>query len=566
MPYLAFAVYDTTLITPFEHSKGLKTATVEECFAYYQLLAQKFPQVVQLVQPQGQPFPLVLVKGKLPEEDRLVIMINNAIHPGEPDGVDASMMLVRDICTGKITLHPQMELRIIPFYNVAGGLRRGKYSRVNQDGPIECGFRANGQNLDLNRDLMKGDAMETRWFKEVFLYNGVSPDLFIETHVSNGADYQHTLTVLSTQHNQLSGVLGVYQHDSLMPAVYNMLRERKIEACPYVNHFSTTPDSGWVEFFDLPRFSSGYASLNNCMAILAETHMLKPFKQRVENTCTFLEVMLTFCGQHKKEIKDVRIKQWYWLLTTTLKLPLDWEIDSSQYSLIHFKGYHAAHKPSSVSDSPRLYYDRNKPYERIVKFYDTYKPTLEVSVPKMYLVPLGYIRVIEQLRQNGMFPSGLKESVFPTDTFITVTVYHIDSFKTVNWPYEGHYFHYHTVVSRKQKRVFISGGTYVMMDAQNPVVKKFLVNVFEPSAPDSYFNWNFFDGILQQKEGYSDYVFEDIAAELLKKDTVLCNEFETLKEKDVTFAANPKAQLDWIYKHSVYYEGTVNEYPVYLIY
>ena len=554
-----------SLTTPFEKSKGMQTATVAQCFDYYKLLAAYFPEQVTLVQPSGQPFPMILVKKRQKQEDGFVIMINNGIHPGEPDGVDATMMLVRDICLGKIPLHPEIELRIIPFYNVSGGLRRGKHSRANQNGPEEYGFRGNGQNLDLNRDLIKGDAIETRWFKEVFWYNKIPADLFLETHVSNGADYQHTLTILATQHNQLGNELGAYQHDSLIPGVYKLLRARNIEACPYVNHFSSTPDSGWTAFFDSPRFSSGYASINHCMAVLSETHMLKPFKQRVEQTQAFLEVILDYCYLHKREMRQTILKQLSSEMILTQPVGVMWEPDSFVFAKVPFNGYEAAKRPSAVSGAPRIYYDKGRPYTREVKYYDCYKPVLAIHAPRMYLVPLAYSRLVEELQRNRMMPDSLQSLIINHDTLIEVQVYRIDSFKTVTKPYEGHYLHYQTVVSSEVKKVLISGGTYVMVNAQNPLCKKFLVNALEPSAPDSYFNWNFFDGILQQKEGYSDYVFEDIAAEILKKQPALREEFLEKKNKDAAFAANPQAQLDWVYKHSVYYEGTVNLYPVYRV-
>jgi len=554
-----------SLITPFEKSKGMQTATVAQCFDYYKLLAAYFPELVKLIQPQGQPFPMVLVKKKPKQEDGIVIMINNGIHPGEPDGVDATMMLVRDICLGKIPLHPEIELRIIPFYNVSGGLRRSKYSRANQNGPEEYGFRGNGQNLDLNRDLIKADGLETRWFKEVFWYHGIQPDLFIETHVSNGADYQHTLTILPTQHNQLGGDLGLYQHDSLMPGLFKLLQVRNIDACPYVNHFSTTPDSGWVEFFDSPRFSSGYASVNNCMAVLSETHMLKPFKQRVEHTEIFLEVMLEYCSQHKKEIRQVSLKHLFNYMISAEPTGVMWEIDTTNFNLIPFKGYEAAYRSSAVSGMSRLYYNRDKPYSRKVKFYNNYKPVLAIKAPRRYLVPLAYTNLIEELQRNRVLPDSFRSMIIERDTLMTVQVYRIDSFKTVTKPYEGHYLHYYTVVSCETRNVFIPGGTYAVINAEDPVHGKFLLNTLEPSAPDSYFNWNFFDGILQQKEGYSDYVFEDVAADILKKQPALREEFLEKKKNDAAFAASPQAQLDWVYKHSVYYEGTVNLYPVFRI-
>ena len=58
------------------------------------------------------------------KQRKAVILINNGIHPGEPDGIDASMMLVRDIVTNKIKLPDNVALGFIPVYNIGGSLNR----------------------------------------------------------------------------------------------------------------------------------------------------------------------------------------------------------------------------------------------------------------------------------------------------------------------------------------------------------------------------------------------------------------------------------------------------------
>ena len=93
---------------------------------------------------------------------------------------------------------------------------------------------------------------------------------------------------------------------------------------------------------------------------------------------------------------------------------------------------------------------------------------------------------------------------------------------------------------------------------------RFILEMLEPEGPDSYFNWNFFDAVLQQKEHYSSYVFEDRAAALLEKDSDLKAGFELMKQsKD---SITPKEQLNWIYKHSPHYEKEHNRLPVFKVY
>ena len=172
----------------------------------------------------GYPYQLVLYSNDGtadPEQwhakGKLVILIINGIHPGEPDGIDASMMLIRDLVDGKIRIPDQIALAVIPVYNIGGALNRNSFSRVNRDGPAAYGFRGNAQNLDLNRDFTKCDSKDARSFTEIFHW--LSPEVQLDNHVSDGADYQYTMTLISTQWNKLGGALGKFAHEQFDPAL-----------------------------------------------------------------------------------------------------------------------------------------------------------------------------------------------------------------------------------------------------------------------------------------------------------------------------------------------------------
>ena len=165
----------------------------------------------------GFPLNLVLVSNNgdynfdnIHKNNKRVILINNGIHPGEPDGIDASMLLARDIVTNQYKIPDNIVLAIIPVYNIGGCLNRSVNYRIDQDGPLEKGFRGNSANLDLNRDFIKCDSKEARSFTEIF--HMADPDVFIDNHVSDGADYQHVMTLLSSQHNKLGGVMGEFMN------------------------------------------------------------------------------------------------------------------------------------------------------------------------------------------------------------------------------------------------------------------------------------------------------------------------------------------------------------------
>ncbi|MEN9522670.1 MAG: hypothetical protein RL065_1047 [Bacteroidota bacterium] len=548
-------------ITTFEKSHGTQTATLDEAYTFYRQLEKQFPDKIKTDSKFNALPDLGVMQVELnyaEYENGVTILINNAIHPGEPDGVDASMLLAHDYCTGKLKLPKNVRVIIIPVFNVVGCLNRNKFSRANQDGPEEYGFRANGQNLDLNRDFIKCDAHETQGLRTLLLKENV--DIFIDNHVSDGADYQHIITLLVSQHNKLEKPLDEFVTNKMIPELYTSMKKDKYDLIPYVNHFSETPEVGWQEFYDSPRFASGFAALFNIIPLVVETHMLKPYKQRVEATYVFLKNAIEYASTHSAEIKSTRKKSEESVMNRS-KFYLNWQCDTSKFVMINFKGYAAKHKTSEVSGLPRLYYDRNEPFEKQVKFYNQYKPIDSVETPIAYIIPRGWYSIIEKTFVLGYFKDITNETL-KRDTIIEVETYQLENFNTVKIAYEEHYMHSNTKVSKSKKQIQFHAGDYIIKPNAN-FLKRILVETLEPTAPDSYFNWNFFDAILQQKEGYSDYVFEDVAAEILKNDVALKNQLEEKKKADEIFAKSASQQLDWVYKHSKYYEGKVNQYPVY---
>lgn len=510
----------------------------------------------------GYPLHLVVVANNgdynfdnIRKNNKRVILINNGIHPGEPDGIDASMLLARDIVANKLNLPDNIILAIIPVYNIGGCLNRSSNYRVDQNGPEEFGFRGNSQNLDLNRDFIKSDSKEARAFAEIF--HLTDPDVFLDNHVSNGADYQHVMTLICTQHNKLGGVMGEFMNKTFEPALYASMKEKKLDLIPYVNSFGDSPDNGWPEFMEGPRYSSGYAALWHTFSFIAETHMLKPYDQRVKATYELMYSIIDFTFKNNSAIKQLR-DQTKKTVKAQTDFPLSWSLDRSQSSKRIYKGFEATRKPSEVSGLPRLFYDRSKPYEKEIPFYNFYKPNVSAQKPLAYIIPQGWWKVIELLKINKVQMTQLKK-----DSTIEVEVSRIDEYKSAPRQFEMHHLNSDVKTSTTLQKVnFRKGDYYIPM---NQVANRFLIETLEPTAPDSYFTWNFFDGILGQKEGYSGYIFEDIAADYLKSNMELRNKLEQRRASDTTFAKNGRAQLNFVYENSPWFETNYLRYPVYRV-
>ncbi len=550
--------------TVFEKSNGTSTATYQETILFYKKLAAHYPEIaIDSIGETDSGFPLHLVTlnpdktfdFEILRKNKVILLINNGIHPGEPDGIDATMLLFRDMVQKKIRLPKHVVLATIPVYNIGGSLNRNTSSRVNQNGPSEYGFRGNARNYDLNRDFIKSDSKNAKSFAQIF--HRTKPDVFIDNHVSNGADYQYTLTHLFTQHNKLGGELGDYLHRHFMPTLEQKLSDKQWDITPYVNVFNKVPENGFSQFMDWPRYSTGYTTLWNTIGMMVETHMLKPYKQRVEGTYVLMETMIHLMEKEFDTIKQLRQKQWQ-NLKNAKTYPVDWKIDTSKSSTLKFKGYEGTLETSDITGMDRLKYHRNKPFVKDVKYQDFMVQTAEVNIPEAYIIPKGWWNVIDLLRLNQV-----EMRTFEKDTSIQVESYRIDTFNTRKEPFEGHYQHYNTKIVARTKMQPFKKGDYYIPTNQNAI--RYLLETLEPQAPDSFFNWNFFDAILQQKEGFSPYVWEDLAYDYLNKNESLKQNFEKKKKSDPDFAGNWYAQLDWIYKQSPFYETEHLQYPVYRV-
>lgn len=486
-------------------------------------------------------------------EDNLVLFVNNAIHPGEPCGVDASMLLARDLAADQKRLQQLkgITIVIIPFYNIGGALNRNSHSRANQNGPLFYGFRGNAKNLDLNRDFIKTDSKNAQSFNQ--LYNMWNPHVFIDNHTSNGADYQYTLTLIATQKDKLSGPLANLMSSDMLPYLYQEMAETDLEMTPYVNS-NGPPDTGIYGFNETARYSTGYSTLHHAIGFMPETHMLKPYKDRVQGVYNFMSSMLTYCINNRGQIIEAKKKS---IAEYAAKdsVEINWVLDKDQKETLMFKGYEAKYKPSEISGMKRLYYDRNAPYEKEVDFYNTYKASNTVRKPKAYLVPQVYSEVIQRLKWNGVNMHRLEQ-----DSNVNAEVYFIEKYESTEVPYESHYLHYNVQLETQSSKEPVFKGDYLIPLGQEK--DRYIIETLEPHAPDSFFAWNFFDGILMQKEYFSSYVFEDLAAKILLENPEILDALNKKKSEDEAFAKNARAQLDFVYKSSKHYEPTHKRYPV----
>lgn len=557
----AFCFSASAQITPYERDAARNTtATYDEVVAFYKTLAEQYPQskLLELGKTDvGKPLHLMVLSAdedfdpeSIKAKGKAVLLVNNGIHPGEPEGIDVGMLFCRDILRDN-KLPKDVVICIIPVYNVAGMLNRG-VSRVNQNGPIAYGFRGSRQNYDLNRDFIKADTRNSLLFQQLF--TTWDPDLFFDTHASNGADYQYIMTLIATQKDKLAPSLASLVEEGFTKSLYQRMQSSGYPMIPYVNTLGATPESGLVDFLETPRYSSGFAALHHTIGFMPETHMWKSYEQRVASTYTLLQHLVEVMVHEKENLLATR-QQVKESVKTQQQFPINWALDTTRVDSTTFLGYAYGEKPSLVTGQNRLYYDRERPKTMQIPHLKHYNVTLEVEKPMAYVIPQAYDCVVERLRANGV-----KLRPLERDTTIRLEMYYITDLKTASSPYEGHYMHERVAVKPVlMERQFYAGDWWIDMDQ---TANRYIVETLEPQAHDSFFRWNFFDAILSQKEYFSAYIFEEEAQRLLEANPAWKEELEHKKATESSFAKNGRAQLDWIYKKSSYYEDTHMLYPV----
>lgn len=552
--------------TPYEQGNRNQTTTWEACIGFYEELARQFPALLQFSQIGSSDAGLPLhagvfsVDGVFEAQDikrakRLVFFNNNGIHPGEPEGIDACMALVRDLCT---VPSPQLALGstiylFIPVYNVEGCLNRNTSSRVNQDGPESFGFRGNSLHLDLNRDFIKCDSLNAQVFNQFF--SAWDPDVMVDTHTSNGADYPYTMTLIHTQADKLGDGLGAFLRQTMLPAIYSAMDEKGWPTCPYVNPVHASPDQGIADFLETPRFSTGYAALHHTIGFMPETHMLKPFADRYASMRALLDVTLQFTLDHGTQIQSLRREAKAGAQQKT-HWPISWELDATKPSKLRFKGYEAVYSASLLGDYQRLSYDRTQPWEREIDYYTHFSEDLVIQAPLAYVVPQAWRDVVQRLAWNGVQMDRVTV-VRP----VNARVYHIESVQSRAAAYEGHLFHEELTLESRMEAVELQVGDYLIDLRQDSA--RYIVETLEPQAHDSFFRWGFFNSILEKKERYSNYVFEDIARQLLTDEPALALKFANWKSKNPELLKDQSEVLGFIFENCQRFaEPQWRRYPV----
>jgi zinc carboxypeptidase len=555
--------------TPAEKTKYRFTPDYAETIAFAQQLATASPSIEYRTfgrSGQGRELPLLIASetgtftpADAKAQNKAVVLIQACIHSGEPDGKDAGFALLRDVAIAKTAagILTNTVLLFIPIYNTDGHERSSPYNRINQLGPEVMGWRATSTYQNLNRDYMKADTPETRaWLQ---LWNEWQPDLFIDCHVTDGADYRCNITYHHEHHAGVDDAVLAWERDVFGRRVVAATEAAGSVISWYLEFIDNRNlELGTRDFNGSPRFSTGYVPLRNRPGILIETHMLKSYRSRVLGTYAFLRAALTEVNNdvegllsvgREADARTASVGQSY---EPNHLYPLNFELTDEQtpFALKAFQ-YETTH--SDISGDLRVVYDQ-EPLDLTVPMYDTFRVTAAVAPPLAYIVPVQWTAVIEVLKAHGLETKTLSEWAS-----IEVESYRFTNVQWPGEPFEGRHMPRYDVERVTQKREFPAGSLVVPV-AQR--LGKVVLNLLEPQAPDSFARWGFFNAIFEEKEYAEHYILETLAREMLAADAKLANEFENLIATDPEFAASPAQRLRFFYRRSPYWDPQLNLYPV----
>lgn len=516
-----------------------------------------------------------ITAASLKSSTKPLLLVQAGIHSGEIDGKDAGMMLLRDIAFGsKKPLLDKVNFLFIPILSVDAHERSSAYNRPNQRGPENMGWRTNAQNLNLNRDYAKLDTKEIRAVIKVI--NDYDPEMYMDIHVTDGADYQYDITFGGIGQIGYSPAIEKWLSETYKPFTDKDLSANGHIPGALTNAFNDKEFSqGNVVTTGAPRFSDSYGDARHLASVLVENHSLKPFKQRVLGTYVLLESTLKLLANEGNSLHEITKKD---KDIRPAKVPMAWKIPQMKQrttfeALSTLQNSENAAKPadsitflaidskiqkSAVTNSDYVEW-LGRPVTMHIADYKSTEPIDFISRPKGYWIPASCGEIITRLKLHGIAMTALTDAKEITVEMYRITDYKFQDENQAVKPFEGHMQVDAATKTEVRKQLFPAGSVYVSTDQPLGDLAMLLL---ETASKDSYFSWGFFLNIFQRTEYIEAYIMEPMAKKMLEDSPALQKEFEEKKANDATFANNPSAILSWFYSKTKFYDERYLLYPI----
>jgi len=385
------------------------------------------------------------------------------------------------------------------------------------------------------------------------------PDMFIDIHTTDGADYQYCLTYGMHVLGDMNKEQTDWQNNYLAEVEDKLLSDNVL-MFPYVSFRKWhDPRSGLIRGTASPRYSTGYCAYQNRPALLIETHMLKDYKTRVDATYQLLKHTIEFSDNDYTNLKEINNKADVEASSLADKeFILSYYTSDKDSSIVEFKGVEYDIVHSDLTDDIWVQFsDVPKDYDLVL--FDKLVPTDKAKLPKAYVIPVEWTEVISRLDMHGIEYSVLEE---PKE--IDIKTYKFSNVSFANYPFEGRQmvqdFDMEEISSKK---LFPKGSVVVPVNQRSA---KIIAHMFEPVGPDSFVRWGFFNSIFERKEYVETYVMEKMAREMITENPELLEQYEKAIQENPEYYNNQWTKLFWFYERTPYWDKQKNIYPVGKIY
>ena len=557
---------DSEWITEFERSGFTASPDYEATMDYFNKIVSysEFARMSSFgISPQGRDINCIVVsKDRLFSVDEVkssgkpVVLFLSGIHSGEINGKDASMLLLREllITSEKSELIENLVLLVVPIFSVDAHERRSPYNRINQIGPDEMGWRVTAQNYNLNRDFMKADAPEMKALLK--LYSTWLPDFFVDIHSTDGIDHQYQTTITIENKQNTRSVISEWVNSVFYPFVFRRVNEKGYTISPFVGIVDDDPKKGIRDWIATPRFSNGYAAIQNRPGLLIESHIRKSYKERVYSTLAVLESTLELINSDPAGIVNMNMQadaegiRMY--ASGNNEFPLDFERQSAGDTFL-YKGIEYEMKYSNVAGGEVKVYTDNK-FEEEVPYQKNFKVTKSVKLPPAYIVPREWSGLIEIMKLHGVMIQQVDK-----DARYVVERYKFSNVSFADTPYEGRF------IPDYKSRIFVDTvdvykGSYIIETNQRTF--GVIAHLLQPESDESFVKWGTMNQIFERKEYYEDYAMLPIAEEMYKNNKLIRKEFDEKIKSDENFSNSIRERLNFFYERSPYYDAKYNMYPV----
>lgn len=552
-------------VTPSELTSLTATPSYDETFAWLDTLLAASPRLHKVAigqSAQGRTIWMVVASGEGAQTPAAVlnnghprVLVQAGIHSGEIDGKDAGLMLLRDLIEGGrlAGMLDEVNLLFVPILNVDGHERRSPHNRVNQRGPVNMGWRTNAQNLNLNRDYAKLDTAGVRAMAEVVRV--WQPDLYLDLHVTDGADYQYDITYGFNGDHAWSPASSTWLAEVLTPHVDQALVAQGHQPGPLLFSANDRDFSGgqyrWTAGV---RFSNGWGDARHLPTILVENHSLKPYRQRVLGTYVLLQAALEAAVEGGRELRQAMAKD----REPTDHVVLGWRVDPETIGRERFalKAIRSETYLSPITGAVEVRWT-GEPRTEQVAIVANDAPLATVRRPAFYYVPPQWADVVAVLKRQGIRCEPVDQLAVRPFRQYRLPDAQVDTDAT---PFEGRLrIDPGVPVTERVEQPLPAGSCQV--DTTQPL-GTLAVLLLEPQSPDALLQWGYMATLLNRTEYIEGYVMEPMAADMMASDAALRKAFMDKLGSDPEFAADRVARLRFFYERSPYYDQHYLRYPI----